>query len=291
MTIGTRLLAQWQDHDPSRPRLTWYGPESERVELSGRVLANWVVKAANLLGEEADVERDSRVLLDLPVHWRTLVWAAGTWTAGGQVLLPPEPEESEEDDPYGEDEDAYPELDDDYEDDEPEDDEEGEDFVPDAEESDPEVIVTDRPTQDGTSLVLAIALPALATEVTEPMPSSALDASALLPGQADELGILWEPEAGDPALAGGDVVSLRGEKTVSFGDLTEWAAQQSPAAFRRTEAAQAVRTLCSPESVSSLLAHAVTVWLRGGSVIVVDESVTHEQRMRIAETEQATARC
>ena len=28
--------------DPGRPRLTWYGDDAERVELSGAVLQNWV---------------------------------------------------------------------------------------------------------------------------------------------------------------------------------------------------------------------------------------------------------
>ena len=40
--------------DPGRPRLTWYGPDAERVELSGKVLLNWVAKTANLLTDELD---------------------------------------------------------------------------------------------------------------------------------------------------------------------------------------------------------------------------------------------
>ncbi|NCT91343.1 TIGR03089 family protein [Cellulomonas sp. APG4] len=73
--------------DPGRPRLTWYGPAGERIELSGHVLDNWVTKTTNLLLEEYDVGPGSRVRLDLPPHWRTVVWALGVWRAGGCVVL------------------------------------------------------------------------------------------------------------------------------------------------------------------------------------------------------------
>ncbi|MBI9114792.1 TIGR03089 family protein [Sanguibacter suaedae] len=73
--------------DPGRPRLTWYGTDGERVELSGAVLANWVAKTTNLLVEELDAEPGTVVDVDLPPHWRTLVWALGTWQSGATVRL------------------------------------------------------------------------------------------------------------------------------------------------------------------------------------------------------------
>ncbi len=45
------VLAAATASDPGRPRLTWYGADGERVELSARVLENWVAKTANLLVE------------------------------------------------------------------------------------------------------------------------------------------------------------------------------------------------------------------------------------------------
>lgn len=81
-----RILAQ-VTRDPGRPRLTWYG-DGERVELSGHVLDNWVTKTANLLVEEYQAGPGTQVLVDLPVHWRTLVWAMAVWRVGAAVVLP-----------------------------------------------------------------------------------------------------------------------------------------------------------------------------------------------------------
>lgn len=77
-----RLITQ----EPGRPRVTWYGADGERVELSGAVLENWVNKTVNLLVEEFDAGPGTRVLIDLPPHWRTLVWALAVWRAGACVI-------------------------------------------------------------------------------------------------------------------------------------------------------------------------------------------------------------
>lgn len=74
--------------DPGRPRVTWYGTDGERVELSARVLENWVAKTANLLVEECDAGPGSVVALDLPPHWRTVVWALATWSVGADLSEP-----------------------------------------------------------------------------------------------------------------------------------------------------------------------------------------------------------
>lgn len=69
------------------PRLVWYGPEGERVELSGRVIDNWVAKTSNLLVEELDATPGTEVLLDTPPHWKSLVWALACWQTGAVVRL------------------------------------------------------------------------------------------------------------------------------------------------------------------------------------------------------------
>ena len=86
------VLARMVASDPGRPRLTWYddepGPTSgERIELSARVIANWVSKAANLLQDDADAGPGTTVGIDLPAHWRSLYWALATWSVGATVVV------------------------------------------------------------------------------------------------------------------------------------------------------------------------------------------------------------
>jgi uncharacterized protein (TIGR03089 family) len=90
------LLAALVTQDATKPRLTWYddgdGPtRGERIELSARVLATWVAKAANLLTEELDVERGDVVTLDLPAHWRTVYWALAVWRVGAVLTMEEDP--------------------------------------------------------------------------------------------------------------------------------------------------------------------------------------------------------
>jgi uncharacterized protein (TIGR03089 family) len=86
------VLARMVAADPGRPRLTWYDDEpgptaGERIELSARVLANWVAKAANLLQDDAAAGPGTTVGLDLPAHWRSLYWALATWAVGATVVV------------------------------------------------------------------------------------------------------------------------------------------------------------------------------------------------------------
>ena len=80
--------------DAARPRITVYddtdGPSrGERIELSARVLGNWVAKAANALQDEWDLGPGSLVGLDLPPHWRSLYWSLAVWSVGATVVLDP----------------------------------------------------------------------------------------------------------------------------------------------------------------------------------------------------------
>lgn len=89
----TDILAALVADDSSRPALTFYddspGPSNgERIELSRKVLQNWVAKAANALQEGLDVQPGSVVYLDLPVpHWRYLYWAFAVWSVGATLTL------------------------------------------------------------------------------------------------------------------------------------------------------------------------------------------------------------
>jgi uncharacterized protein (TIGR03089 family) len=86
------VLAEILRSDPARPRLTFYedtsGPaRGERIELSAKVLANWISKAGNALQDEYDLGPGSVVRLSLPPHWRALYWAFAVWSVGATLDL------------------------------------------------------------------------------------------------------------------------------------------------------------------------------------------------------------
>ena len=81
------ILSTLRTRQATSPALIWYGPDSERIELSGKVLDNWVAKTSNLLVDELDAEPGIRLWLDLPVHWKTLVWVLAAWQTGCTVIL------------------------------------------------------------------------------------------------------------------------------------------------------------------------------------------------------------
>ncbi|HSN37057.1 MAG TPA: TIGR03089 family protein [Arthrobacter sp.] len=81
------LMTALRSGQSTSPRLTWYGPDSERVELSGRVLDNWVAKTSNLLQDELDAEPGTRLRLDLPAHWKSLILALAAWQLGMEVVF------------------------------------------------------------------------------------------------------------------------------------------------------------------------------------------------------------
>lgn len=72
--------------DPAAPLITYYGPDGERVELSGTTTANWVAKTSNLLIDELEVEPGARIRLALPTHWQRFVWLLSAWNVGAIVV-------------------------------------------------------------------------------------------------------------------------------------------------------------------------------------------------------------
>lgn len=291
MSIATRVLDLLTGDEPNQPRLTWYGPNDERVELSGRVLANWVTKATNLLVEEGDVEPGSQVLLDIPVHWRALVWALATWCAGGELVLPAEDELdlfADDDDGY-EPEDAYePEDEFELEDEERDEEDEDEAFVPDIEADVPDVAVTARPeAAPDAELVLVVALPALAMRVDEAIPAGALDAAAALMSYGDDLGFVQEPEPADRALSGPDIDGSDAG-AVPYTELAEWALHQTPASHRGETRP---RVLCIARNHAEMLGHALAAWHAGGSLVLLGEDIAASRFDEIAASEHATVRC
>ena len=165
--------------DPTRPRLTWYGPAGERIELSGKVLDNWVAKTANLLVDELDVGPGRRVCLDLPPHWRTAVWLLACWSAGGCAVPVRRGDGAAAAGAAG----------------------------GGAPEGRVDVWVSDRPESaaaraaaTGGAELVAVALPALATGFGPGLPAGAIDAAVEVRSQGDVFVPLVRPAPGDVAL-------------------------------------------------------------------------------------------
>jgi uncharacterized protein (TIGR03089 family) len=166
--------------EPGHPRLTWYGPAGERIELSGAVLDNWVSKTTNLLVEELDAGPGTRVLLDLPPHWRTVVWALAAWRVGAAVVTTD----------GGVAGNGSALID-------------GRSALDGTVADDVDVVVSDRPgalaLPRGVAVV-AVALPALARRFDGDLPAGALDAAQSVMTYGDVVG--WAPvaEPDHPAL-------------------------------------------------------------------------------------------
>ena len=92
-TFADALAAQLR-RDAGRPFITFYDHATgERTELSVTTYANWVAKAASLLAEEADLDRGSRLHVDLPPHWMSTVFLGAAWTLGATVVMRTPPDD------------------------------------------------------------------------------------------------------------------------------------------------------------------------------------------------------
>jgi uncharacterized protein (TIGR03089 family) len=160
------LLRALLDDDPGRPRVTWYGPGGERVELSAKVLDNWVAKTANLLVDELDAGPGSVVAIALPPHWRTVTWLLAVWSVGAcAAVVPP----------------GAP--------------------AP----ADADVVVSTDPgvlaTSGARPRTVAVALPALATSYDDGLPDDAVDYALEVRSYGDVFVPFVAPVPGDPAFA------------------------------------------------------------------------------------------
>lgn len=77
-----------------QPAVVFYSRDDARVELSGRVLANWAVKLIGLFDEEYELGDDQEVLVDAAPHWKSAAVVLAAGAMGAAVALEPggEPE-------------------------------------------------------------------------------------------------------------------------------------------------------------------------------------------------------
>lgn len=238
--------------DPTQPRITWYqSPTGERVELSGKTLDNWLSKAANLMVEEFDIGRGSRVLLDLPAsHWRAAYWATAVWALGAQLVVPGARNTPGETPPALQGQDA-------------------------------DLIVTDDPHRFSPSPPLvAVTLAALARSHPTTLPQGALDEARELAGYGDVFLSEEEPEQDDPALTDG-TTTLDYSCLVPAGIApVEPPAPPGSAPRRRiwlpaeTDAVTALRTMLG-------------AWAEGGAVVVLPAE-PRDAVLRVLESEGVT---
>ncbi len=173
-------------NESGQPRLTWYDT-AERIELSGAVVVNWVNKTTNLLVEEFDAAPGVTIVMDLPGHWRSVIWAVSAWRAGATVAFSDSPT-----------------------------------MLSGLEE--PAVVVTDRPGDwfSGELELIAVELSALARVFAGELPPGAVDAATAVMTYGDQLG--WMPPLDDSAAAIRHPDSL---DDVSHGDLLPLAIREA----------------------------------------------------------------
>ena len=250
--------------DPGRPRLTWYGPDGERIELSGAVLVNWVSKTTNLLVEEFDAEPGTLVALDLPPHWRTLVWALATWQSGAELRVVDGPAT--------------------------------------VGGSPADVVVTAAPDQwlgpDGRRPahgdLVAVSLPALARRFDGELPAGAVDAASAVMTYADVVGFVTPTDPGAVALSCPrlDGTSLR----VAHDGLLPWALGDGPGATSPVAPGTRalVRTTDGGPGTVALLRTSLRTWAADGSVVVLapvrarELDADPERLARLVATERIT---
>lgn len=236
MTRPDDLVRLLRSGESARPRLIWYAP-GERIELSGRVLATWAAKAADLLQEELDAEVGTRVGLVGTPHWRLIVWALATWNLGGTVVL---------------DDDAGVDV-----------------LVLDGHRLGDLLHggtwSPGDPATRGAEHVVALTRAALARRSPVALPDGVIDEAAILLTHADEMDPLDTAADDDTAL-------VDDAATSSYADLVAAASPARAGAGDGTGGRDAPTRRHVPGSIplAEVLRTAVATWATGGSIVLTD---------------------
>jgi uncharacterized protein (TIGR03089 family) len=249
------LLQALRGANATAPRLTWYGPNSERVELSGKVLDNWVAKTANFLVDELDADSGTVVNVDVPVHWRSLVWLLATWSVGATAFtgtgLP----------------DAVACQ--------------GADVANIVATTDPGAASTRAETSGRQPFIVAVALPALAMRWTESLPDGALDYSGQVRAHADVF-------YADGAPAGNQIAWESVAGPVSYASLMGGGPDGGASGGAESGAAGPQRKLLlGRDGWDAVVPSALQTWAAGGSVVLLDPSVADTEKLRASENVSA----
>ncbi|WP_300342236.1 TIGR03089 family protein [Nesterenkonia sp.] len=71
------------------PAVIWYSGDGDRVELSGRVLANWVTKLIGLFDQESELSQGDAAVVDMPAHWKACAVSLALGAVGVEVTAAP----------------------------------------------------------------------------------------------------------------------------------------------------------------------------------------------------------
>ncbi|MGW9413226.1 TIGR03089 family protein [Arthrobacter cupressi] len=233
------LMTALRSGHATSPRLTWYGPDSERIELSGRVLDNWVAKTANLLQDELDAGPGISLRLELPAHWKSLVWALAAWQLGMELVLDGGPADLLATSAPG-----------------------------DGGPGSGSGTAAGEGATAGFDAVVAVPLAALAMRWPGTLPPGVLDYAAEVRSHGDVFMPYAEAEPGLSALR------LPGRGFSHAELLTDFAAAGSASAGGQAETAEGARILVrAADGLDAALAEALGCWDRGGSIVLVHPEV------------------
>ncbi len=263
-----KLLHAFRTDNPTAPRLTWYGPDSERVEFSGRVLDNWVAKTANYLVDELDAEPGTVVALHLPLHWRSIVWLLATWAVGAKAVTVPGTTISSTTDAPGADAETDPwaEL---------------------AANADilatawPDVAHSHLTGAKSDLLVVAVALPALQMRWMSELPPRTLDYSGDVRSHAD---VFFADSAADS-----QDVAWQHHSTGTSECSTTYAALLTPGA--ELLSVPHIPLPLAPQRVllhvrdgwDAVVRDALSIWAAGGSIVLLADGVADTPALRASE--------
>ena len=227
-----------------------------------------MTKTVNLLVEEYAAGPGTRVLVDLPAHWRAVVWSLAVWRVGATVVLL-----------------------------------EGEDVTVAA---GCDVVVTHRPTAFGSTVhpadLVAVALPALARHFDGELPVGATDAAAAVMTYGDVLTWVPEPDPAADALVLGrrSVAHQDLLDWAAAGHHPAWAPADS-SGVSDAESGPSPRLLIEPPdgaggpALATVLAAVLSAYASDGSAVLLAADVAAElaadpgRRRRLVEGERVTS--
>ncbi|WP_026529789.1 TIGR03089 family protein [Haematomicrobium sanguinis] len=228
----------------AKPVLVWYNADGERIELSGRVFHNWVSKSANLITQHTENPDAPHLTLDAPVHWKSLALAFAAWTANFSLNIEAEVESA-------------------------------------SAHLEPDILATSRSLDDGWRDLQGHRESDYAAVIR-------LDTTNLGTAFGGDLHVMDIDFAQEIRLEADDFTPHR-RSSLSLDELIESLERAAPQAGKATGGEHAVVLLDgidaerNPRHLSAALSRALSVWARGGTLVLVQAGTEDVERVARAE--------